>query len=234
MATTADHWLVRTAHNLIAGPYTREQVCTLIRDGQLTHQDEVCHARGYWITLHEREEVKKQLGVDVPHAAGSTDEEVTETGTEKPDRTDDAIPAPAAVEVEVQMQSPPEGASASAPVLQDTDGHTAFVSPEMLRGIQGQATAGSASPEARVQTTPSAPRPEPAQAQHQHSPTPAPGPKAGTGIRPAWVGGELARGQVTPTQIERPSFWRGFALILVLAAAGVAFAVIRLLRSGQG
>ena len=29
-----DLWLVRTARNIIAGPYPKDQVCQLIRDGQ--------------------------------------------------------------------------------------------------------------------------------------------------------------------------------------------------------
>lgn len=201
MATTSDHWLVRTADNLIAGPYTREQVCTLIRDGQLTHQDEVCHASGYWITLHERDEVRKQLGIEVPRAAGSPDEEVTETQTEALERTDDAIPT---LEAAVAQQ-------AQAPAVQDADSHTSFVSPDMLRGLPGHA---AASPQALS--------------------SPAAGRKAGSRVRPAWVGGELSRGQGPLGQIERPSFWRGFAWILALAVAAVALAVIRLLRSGQG
>lgn len=76
-----DQWLVRTSQNIIAGPYTKEQVLHLVRDGQLGTQDEVCPANGYWFFLHETEEVTRQLGISVPRALGD-DEEVTETQTQ--------------------------------------------------------------------------------------------------------------------------------------------------------
>jgi hypothetical protein len=73
-----DQWLIRTVENAISGPYTKEQVCQLILDGELGVQDEVCQANGYWIFLHEREEVMRQLGVEVSLKA-SSDEEITDT-----------------------------------------------------------------------------------------------------------------------------------------------------------
>ncbi len=80
----ADQWLIRTADNVIAGPYSREQVCSLISDGQLELQDEVCPGGSYWFHLHETEEVRKNLGVSIPklRLRGRGDEEVTETETE--------------------------------------------------------------------------------------------------------------------------------------------------------
>lgn len=78
-----DQWLVRTAQNWIAGPYTRTQVCDLVKQGKLSIQDEVCPANGYWFYLHEREEVLSQLGIEVPRQKKArADDEVTETQTE--------------------------------------------------------------------------------------------------------------------------------------------------------
>src|SRR4051794_25276443 len=82
-----DQWLVRTSTNRIEGPYTRDQVVGMIREGKLGPQDEVCQANQYWIYLHEQHEVQKQLGVQMPRSgrgAGGekNEEEITETQTE--------------------------------------------------------------------------------------------------------------------------------------------------------
>jgi acyl-CoA synthetase (NDP forming) len=78
-----DQWLVRTAKNQLAGPFSREQVRVLIKEGRLSLQDEVCQASGYWIYLHEREEVSAALGADVPETlVASSGEESTVTGTD--------------------------------------------------------------------------------------------------------------------------------------------------------
>lgn len=78
-----DQWLIRTSQNIIAGPYTREQVCHLIEDQKLGPDDEVCPANGYWIYLHEEEELLRQLGVKLPHAYGpASEEEITQTQTD--------------------------------------------------------------------------------------------------------------------------------------------------------
>ncbi|MEO5970882.1 MAG: hypothetical protein ABIQ95_13220 [Bdellovibrionia bacterium] len=69
-----EQWLIRTAKNWIAGPYSKEQVCKMILDGSLGLQDEVCPANGYWILLHERKEIFTQLGVQVPRISGAEDE----------------------------------------------------------------------------------------------------------------------------------------------------------------
>lgn len=89
-----DQWMVRTSQQLLAGPYTKEQVCQLIREGQLGQQDEVCHANRYWIFLHEREEVLEQLGIEPPQKDVATDEDTqTETVTSTATDTDLVTPA---------------------------------------------------------------------------------------------------------------------------------------------
>lgn len=76
-------WLVRTAQNLVAGPYSREQVRQMILSGQLKAQDEICRSNHYWIQLHEREEVSSELGADVlASLSNDTDEEATLTRTD--------------------------------------------------------------------------------------------------------------------------------------------------------
>lgn len=59
-------WLIRTAQNEIAGPYTRDRLLDLIRGGSLSFRDEVCRANDYWIGLNELDEVRSKLGPDVP------------------------------------------------------------------------------------------------------------------------------------------------------------------------
>jgi hypothetical protein len=77
-----NQWLVRTAQNWIAGPYTREQTAQMILEGKLSLEDEVCAASGYWIYLHEREEILKHLNIEVPRMVEKSEEEVTETQTQ--------------------------------------------------------------------------------------------------------------------------------------------------------
>ena len=83
-------WLVRTAKNQIMGPFSKEKVCELIRDSEIGPEDEVCPANGYWIFIHEREEVLKLLGVEVPKTVGGPGlhEEITETETERISRAE--------------------------------------------------------------------------------------------------------------------------------------------------
>jgi hypothetical protein len=89
-----DQWLVRTASNRIDGPFPREQVIEMIRDGKLGLQDEICQANQYWIYLHEHQEVQRQLGIQMPRNARNPgergEEEITETQTET--ETDVATP----------------------------------------------------------------------------------------------------------------------------------------------
>jgi hypothetical protein len=97
-----DQWLIRTAQNWIAGPYTKEQVCKMIMDRQLGHEDEVCSANGYWIYLNEPSEVREQLGIDLPSKVSDRDD-ITQTSIveekeqeEEEDATDPEIFSPPA------------------------------------------------------------------------------------------------------------------------------------------
>lgn len=75
---TADQWLIRTARNVIVGPYPRDKIRELILEGKLEVEDEVCPANGYWFSLHESEEVLRQLGIRPPISQSEND--VTKTG----------------------------------------------------------------------------------------------------------------------------------------------------------
>lgn len=85
-----DQWLIRTSDNWIAGPYPEAQIRQMILNGELTYQDEICSANHYWIYLYEREEVMKQLGIEVPiqGAGAKKDDEVTETEFLLDEKTD--------------------------------------------------------------------------------------------------------------------------------------------------
>jgi hypothetical protein len=76
-----DQWLLRTSKNRVSGPFPKEEICQMILQGKLTHQDEICMANGYWIYIHEYDEVRKYLGIDVPRVADPGDDEIT--GTER-------------------------------------------------------------------------------------------------------------------------------------------------------
>lgn len=89
---SAKEWLVRTAANELTGPFTRETLIEKITSGTLTPEDEICRANHYWIYLDERDEVKNQLGIEVPKyrrkKGNRDDDEITETQTERIDASD--------------------------------------------------------------------------------------------------------------------------------------------------
>lgn len=70
-------WLVRTAENQIAGPYTAQQVREFIAEEKINRHDEICQANAYWIYLHEGDELWDQLNVRLPR--GGEDSEITQT-----------------------------------------------------------------------------------------------------------------------------------------------------------
>src|SRR5262245_15796569 len=84
-------WLVRTAKNVISGPYPKEALCQMILSGELGSQDEVCESGQYWIFLHERDEVIRQLGINLPKPPKNPDEETTETQTQTQTQTETEV-----------------------------------------------------------------------------------------------------------------------------------------------
>ncbi len=77
-------WLIRTTKNKLLGPYTAVQVKELIGQRQVGPDDELCQANSYWISLREKQEVARVLGIELsswPNWDSENDEEPTETGT---------------------------------------------------------------------------------------------------------------------------------------------------------
>lgn len=89
-----DQWLVRTSKNQIMGPFPKDQICHMVKQGKLIAQDEVCQAGNYWFALHEHEEVVQQLGISSPSLTPNEDE-ATETQTQtaefEDERTDPGL-----------------------------------------------------------------------------------------------------------------------------------------------
>ena len=81
-ANTPDQWLIRTADNKITGPFTRREVCQFIQQGKLQANDEVCRANNFWFYLHEHQEIRDQLGMELPKELCPTTEESTQTETD--------------------------------------------------------------------------------------------------------------------------------------------------------
>ncbi len=79
-------WLVRRAKDsvhFILGPFSLDHIRKMIQAGELGLEDEVCAGGGYWFSLYEKEEVSRNLGIEMPRAQAKKEgEEVTETQTE--------------------------------------------------------------------------------------------------------------------------------------------------------
>ncbi len=73
-----EQWMVRTSMNEVVGPMSRDALIAQIREGKLGLEDEVCKAHSYWIYLDEADEVKRQLGIEMPRAKNGH-EDSTET-----------------------------------------------------------------------------------------------------------------------------------------------------------
>jgi hypothetical protein len=91
-----DQWLIRTAGNHISGPYSLQNIRDIIQQGKLELNDEVCHANAYWFYIHELQEVRNQLGIEVPKSLYSRkreDSTQTQTDTTDLERTDPELSA---------------------------------------------------------------------------------------------------------------------------------------------
>ena len=213
-------WLVRTALNLIAGPYSREQVRQMILSGQLRAQDEICRSNHYWIQLHEREEVSAELGADVlAHLSNDADEEATLTRTDpgaglRPQPSAGAAPSVPVATVEVATED------ASIPDLPDLaefeDEQTSVLTHQQM-GRLSQPHSRPAAPApvaAPVARTPVAPaltlslEPQNTQAQRTFPDT----------------RGERVR------SVEPSAFWRWFVGALVFGCALLLFHLLKRLQ----
>lgn len=80
----SEMWMVRTATNLIVGPFERDELIEQIQSGRFSLHDEVCPSGGYWFFLDERAEVESQLGLEVTDLIprGVIEDDVTMVGVE--------------------------------------------------------------------------------------------------------------------------------------------------------
>ena len=59
-------WLVRTSKNILIGPLAQSELINKIRAQEMSLQDEVCPASGYWFALQESELLQQHLGIHFP------------------------------------------------------------------------------------------------------------------------------------------------------------------------
>ncbi len=216
----AEEWLVRSAKNVISGPHKRDDVCRMVTTGELGLQDEVCAGGSYWIYLHEREEIKKQLGVDVPKSKGGeeeTDEEITETET-----ASDDLDLLLNQNLANQISADDSTSILSTRLMRDrlslkvsaafnaASSSTAATTSKVLGGGAGQVQPRS------IEFSGAAPSPEGVPGNPVRSPAV---------IRPNL--------QILGP-IERPSVWRGLAWLLITTAGLLVYAVLRALRDRAG
>lgn len=219
MGTPMGQWLVRTAKNVISGPYDKEALCQMILSGELGSQDEVCESGSYWIFLHEREEVALQLGIHLPKAPKNSDEETTETQTQTQTQTDAGInsertPVPMSVtaaedeptEISVATEAGADGNDGATQVLgsrlRPAESALAQAQPEPVAETSSNGTEDAALPAADAAKNP-----------------------AGQPAAPKVVYRPMVLGE-----IERPSAWRMAIWILVVAAFFLAFWMLRALK----
>ncbi|MCM0605820.1 MAG: hypothetical protein KA715_06985 [Xanthomonadaceae bacterium] len=94
-------WLVRSPQHQITGLFSKEDLINKILAGEYSSEFEVCSGNGYWIYLHETEELQSQLGITLPahmlaQASGTPEEaqgEITEDFPEESSRTMQVNPA---------------------------------------------------------------------------------------------------------------------------------------------
>ncbi len=54
-------WLIRTQHNHLAGPLSKDEVVLLINNGTLAENDEICSGNGFWLFIREAELIELYL-----------------------------------------------------------------------------------------------------------------------------------------------------------------------------
>lgn len=55
------NWLIRTQHNQILGPVSKEKIRNLITENTLTAEDEIACGNGFWFRVKEKELVEKYV-----------------------------------------------------------------------------------------------------------------------------------------------------------------------------
>lgn len=235
-----DQWLVRTSNNIIAGPYSRDQVVKLIHEGKLGLQDEVCQANQYWIFLHEHLEVLRQLNISMPKSSRAEEEEVTETQTDTASTRSNPT-------IELDLSPVPETPA-------DYDGGTALISRGTFNDAKSSAQSATdpelsvesmeiqleSQPPTHIQRTAaaqtSASVPSVAQplsvSSGPSSAVPArtsPSSSAVAAARPV-INGSPA-GNAPDRKVERSAVWKVFAWLMILIFCAIVYAVLTLLNS---
>ncbi|MCM2279403.1 MAG: hypothetical protein NDJ89_15110 [Oligoflexia bacterium] len=234
-AAAPDRWLVRTEKNQLQGPFGVEELRRLIQDGKLGPQDEVCRANSYWITLHERDEVRNQLGIDSPKSTVADDEEITQTdaayrplATESRVAAQGAAPDPQARPAALAPPEPdfapafpqpePELPELSHDELQDAlNEDTAVLSNRALREFQRKNGVGEVAHPLLVEAAP-----------HAGAVSPASDGSSGVAAPGGPTSEKFFTANVT-SAVEGATFWQSFPWALVLLFLGLLGAAVYLL-----
>jgi hypothetical protein len=99
-------WLVRSESNQLLGPFVRTQLKEQIESGLYSPEVEICRANGYWISLHEDQELVSQLGIRHPGRRHSV--------RDRDDITQNDITPPAFVVSGAPQAMGPRGGNVSA------------------------------------------------------------------------------------------------------------------------
>lgn len=202
-----EKWLIRTERNVLRGPYGKNEVCRMIQEGELGLHDEVCRGDSYWFYLHEHLEVQSQLGIVVPRLRSPDDDE---TETEVDTRELSAHLADEIDDLNDEIYEIPELSEAVTE-------NTAVLSNRALRQFRTRkaegAVAQGAAPEGR---------------ENRETLGPSGGAAAGQGELSA---SERLYREVVVVGGERPSFWKGFAMVLGLLIPLLVIALVWFLKT---
>lgn len=204
-----DLWLVRTAKNVISGPFSREKVSELVRSGALALQDEICNANRYWVYLHEREEIRRQLGVEPPMPPVNPDEEITETQTKTGEATPVNYRKPLVFEID----------DSNVPELLE-EGQTTMIS-------RNQTSTTPKEVQEVLEPLPIAPNENDASTAEEVQSVKSPIPETTATDR---LAGKRPMVQVLG-RIERSSYWQAIAVILLIISIIVMIELIYVLRA---
>jgi len=78
-------WLIRTEENWIMRPMSKKEVLDRINRLEIKLNDEICPGNGYWFSIHEKDEVFRNLGIYPPSAlwrGQHAEDEITDTETQ--------------------------------------------------------------------------------------------------------------------------------------------------------
>jgi len=59
------NWLIRTKEHELIGPVSKEKVVTLLKEGKLLDEDEICKGNSFWFYVKEKTLIKELLDLEV-------------------------------------------------------------------------------------------------------------------------------------------------------------------------